>query len=111
MGLTQVAENARLLGQLDDGLREQLSYIGILHHIVNVTPDVQENVYEIFGALNMVFRLESSSCNTHAFHLTVFRYEYIISLQSSASSLSHRTFNEISPRCGCCGLICLEQPL
>ncbi len=57
MGLAQVAENARLSGQLDDGLREQLHYVGILHDIVNATPDVQDNVCEIFGALILVNRL------------------------------------------------------
>lgn len=50
MGLAQVAENARLSGQLEDGFNEQLKYPGILHDILHATPDVQENVYEIFGA-------------------------------------------------------------
>lgn len=57
MGLAQVAENARLTGQLENDFEEQLKYLNILHDILNATPDVHDNVCGIFGAPILVDRL------------------------------------------------------
>ena len=89
--VVQVAENARLSGQLEDGLREQQKYLGILQDIVNATPDVQDNVCEIFGALILGDRLRIVLLHQHTCispERVSLRYT---SLWSSSSSHSYRS--------------------